>query len=128
MTVPPTGADANEFYWVSTPNVVPLIVTNRQENEIAPVVCRSFIGPLPRATLTGYSPKAKSAFRWPYWFGGRVSEPLLPRRAVERHSLADWALWLPRRAASRCAAHRLPLFRPASCMVLSALPCRCIFC
>jgi hypothetical protein len=38
--VPPTGADANEFYWVSAPNVVPFVVTNRTEYEIAPVVCR----------------------------------------------------------------------------------------
>jgi len=39
-TIPPTGADINELYWVSAPNVVPLVVTNRTENEIAPVVCR----------------------------------------------------------------------------------------
>jgi hypothetical protein len=28
-TIPPTGADANEFYGVSAPNVVPFVVTNR---------------------------------------------------------------------------------------------------
>jgi hypothetical protein len=28
-TIPPTGADVDEFYWVSAPNVVPLVVTNR---------------------------------------------------------------------------------------------------
>jgi len=49
--VPPTGADANEFYWVSAPNVVPFVITNRTEYEIAPVVCRWFVRSLPRATL-----------------------------------------------------------------------------
>ena len=43
-TVPPTGADANEFYWVSAPNVVPFVVTNRtgKRNRAGrvPVVCR----------------------------------------------------------------------------------------
>jgi hypothetical protein len=39
-TVPPTGADVNDFYWVSAPNVVPFVITNRTENLIAPVVCR----------------------------------------------------------------------------------------
>ncbi len=34
-----------------------------QENEIAPVVCRLLVGSLPRATVTGFSPKAKAAFR-----------------------------------------------------------------
>jgi hypothetical protein len=28
-TIPPTGADANDFYRVSAPNVVPFVVTNR---------------------------------------------------------------------------------------------------
>jgi hypothetical protein len=28
-TVPPTGADVNDFYGVSAPNVVPFVVTNR---------------------------------------------------------------------------------------------------
>ena len=62
-TVPPTEADANEFYWVSAPNVVPFVVTNRKENAIAPVVCRWLAGSLPRATVTGCSLKAKAAFR-----------------------------------------------------------------
>jgi hypothetical protein len=62
------------------------------------------------------------------WFVGTASEPLPPRSRIERRCPAYWALWLPRRAAWRCSAHRLPLFRPASYMVLSALPCRCIFC
>jgi hypothetical protein len=61
-TIPPTGADANEFYRVSAPNAVPLVVTNRARNEIAPVVCRWLVGSLPRATVTGCPPKAKAAF------------------------------------------------------------------
>ena len=48
-TVPPTGADANDFYGVSAPNVVPFVVTSRTEYEIAPVVCRWFVSSLPRA-------------------------------------------------------------------------------
>ena len=51
------------FYWVSAPNVVPLVVTNRTGNEIAPVVCRWLVGSLPRATVTGCSPKANAASR-----------------------------------------------------------------
>jgi hypothetical protein len=62
-TVPPTGADANEFYWMSAPLAVPLGVTNRAGNEIAPVVCRSFVGSSPRAMVTGCSPTAKAATR-----------------------------------------------------------------
>jgi hypothetical protein len=62
-TVSPTGADVKEFYWVSAPNGVPFVVTNRTENEIAPVVCRWLVGLLPRATVTGCSPKAKAASR-----------------------------------------------------------------
>jgi len=42
---------------------VPFVVTNRTENEIAPVVCRWLVGLLPRATVTGCSPKAKAASR-----------------------------------------------------------------
>ena len=62
-TSPPTGADANGFYWVSAPNVVPLVVTNRIGNEIAPVVCRLLDDSLPRATVTGRSPIPKMASR-----------------------------------------------------------------
>ena len=127
--VPPTGADANKFYWVSAPNVVPLGVTNRtgKRNRAGRV---SFA--LSVRCRVPWSQVVRQLQRrllgWHCWFGGRVSEPLLPHRAVERRCPADWALWLPRRAAWRCAAHRLPFFRPACYMVLSALPRRCIFC
>jgi hypothetical protein len=62
-TSPPTRADANGFYWVSAPNVVPLVVTNRIGNEIAPAVCRLLDDSLPRVTVTGCPPKTKAAFR-----------------------------------------------------------------
>jgi hypothetical protein len=42
-TVPPTGADANEFYWMSAPLAVPLVVANRTRKRNragrVPVVC-----------------------------------------------------------------------------------------
>jgi hypothetical protein len=47
---------------VSAPNVVPFVVTNRTEYEIAPVMCRWFVRSLPRATVTDCPPKAKAAF------------------------------------------------------------------
>ena len=48
---------------MSAPNVVPFVVTNRTGNDIASVVCRWFVVSLPRATVTGCSPKAKAASR-----------------------------------------------------------------
>jgi hypothetical protein len=59
-TVPPTGADVNEFYGVSAPNVVPFVVTNRtgKRNRAGRVpVVRSVIAACP---VAGWWPSAKT--------------------------------------------------------------------
>jgi len=74
---------------VSAPNVVPFVVTNRQEklNRAARVpVVRSFISAYHAAGFSGWL--QRRFLGWRCWFVGTASEPLLPRRVVERRRLA----------------------------------------
>jgi len=87
--------------------VVPFVVTNRQETKCAGrvrVPCRFL--PVPGSRLLA---KQKAAFRMGHWFAEGCPN-LCPRPRVERHSPAYWALWLPRRQRAM-PAHRLR-FRP----------------
>jgi len=82
-TVPPTGADLIKFYWVSAPNVVPLVVTNRtgKRNRAGrvPVVC-SFIA---ACRVAGWWPSAKTlAFKLTGWFAGVL--PVVARTDTQR--------------------------------------------